>query len=129
MAPGGCDAPFQLLPLCPGGSVVNSSMQFLKASRSLVEGFSPLAESEADLLCAIYRMAIEARAGDSGNADFAHEVLCEGDVVRKTEAADVSHHVVCAARHKTLEAGFVQRAEQAVTALAVSLSEIAVVAF
>src|SRR5207302_6049326 len=80
-------------------------LQFLQPPRRLVESSVGLREAEPHLLAARIRVAIEAAARHDRHADFLDQVTREVAVARKTEARNVRHHVVSAARLEAAESG------------------------
>src|SRR2546430_2924431 len=67
-----------------------------------------LAETEANLLRAKCWIAVEARPGHAGYADFANQMTSEFDVVFEAEAADVGHDVISPVRPKSSKTCFLK---------------------
>src|SRR6185437_15524700 len=99
-APGtACCAPTKANARCGLG------VEFLEAvGGGLQRGFF-FAEGEAEVGAAVGGIAVEAGAGDGGDADLSYEMLCEGYVVGKAECRNVRHDVIGAARLEALESG------------------------
>src|SRR6202046_3287365 len=72
---------------------------------------------------AVGRIAIKARARYRRYANFPYQVLREGHIIRETEAGDVGHDVIRAARLETAEAGSGKNSQQAVAPLRVFARE------
>src|SRR6185295_5649302 len=81
-----------------------STAQFLQTLNRRHQRFVFLTEAEAHLLRTQLRIAVEARAGHAGNANFADQMSREFNVVLESESADVGHDVISAVRPEGFEA-------------------------
>src|SRR5713101_9325068 len=93
------------------------------------KGLSRLTESKTDLFGAVSRIVVEARSRNNGNAYFFDKVFGERNVVGITEARNVGHDVVGAARFEACKAGLFQNLEHAVAADKIFVGQSYVIAF
>src|SRR5579864_6496743 len=108
-------------------SVLVISSRVLQPLRSLIQRGILLAERKTHLPRSILRIAIETRPRHRRHSHFAYEVLRERHIIGKSELADVCHHVVRAPRTKASKACFLERRNQPVSPLPVSLRQIRVI--
>src|SRR5437870_721736 len=77
------------------------SAQLLQAFRGKHQRRVLLAKAKSNLLRTQCRLAVEARAGHAGDANFANQMAREFNIVFETESADVGHDVIGAVRSKS----------------------------
>ena len=75
-------------------SALSVSVQLTQTPCRFVERLIALAEGKADLLGAIAWITVKTGARHRRYTDFLHQVLGEGDVIGKTECADICHDIV-----------------------------------
>ena len=97
--------------------------------RSEVERFRLLAVAEADFGASSSGVAVEAAAGDDGDAEFVDEPAREFDVMIPAEASDVGHDVVRAVRFVDVEAGLAEQFDHEIALASVEAGETAEVVF
>src|SRR5260370_40981836 len=75
-----------------------------------------LAETKANLLRAQRGIAVEARARNTGDADFANQMAREFHIIFETKGADVGHDVISAVRRESSKTRALELRQNQITA-------------